>query len=514
MLTRIIILLVATLVQLSAATYYVDFVGGSDSNDGLSTSTAWKRCPGDTSATGTPAAASLSPGDTIRFKGGVAYVGQIRTDGDGTFGNPIIYEGGDISGWGTGYGIIDGTGISAASWTSTHRGLLNLPSFSVMRNLLVTNAAPNNAAYAQVSLAGSFITVSNCATGGGSGGANGGNGFQIYRGSGASGTNYTFVNCSSISNAWHGFFAVGTLTNVFYTNCYAQWNGVQTGTYADGWFIGDNSFGYPNNVILSECVADNHPQKGGMIFEPVINAMMDRCTVTGTNAFGVAVINTQYSTAICSNITLQNCVIDVDTAVSGAPLQIKASNNSFTNGIKDVKLLNNTFRIRKGGDNTAVVWAQTQTTTFIEGVYATNNIICTGSNSITLVNLNARTTNCFFDYNLYWTNRPARVNVEFVTNGTNTTPVNWWPQQEANSALRRLTNNVGVDASFMPVAGGAAVDNGLSLSGLFNNDRVGTLRPQGAGWDIGVYELVIGVGTVSSRINSGFSTGGKAFRTR
>lgn len=375
-----------------------------------------------------------------------------------------------------------------------------------MRNLLVTNAAPNNAAYAQVSLAGSFISVSNCATGGGSGGASGGNGFQIYRGSGASGTNYTFVNCSSVSNAWHGFFAVGTLTNVFYTNCYASWNGVQTGTYADGWFIGDNSFGFPNNVILSECVADNHPQKGGMIFEPGLNVIMERCTVTGTNAFGVAVINTQYSTFNASNITIRNCIIDVDAAVSGAPLQIKASNNSFTNGIKAVYLFNNTIRIRKGGDNTAVVWAQTQTTTFIEGIYATNNIISTGSNSITLVNLNARTTNTFFDYNLYWTNVPARVNVEFVTNGTNTTPVNWWPQQDPNAALRRLTNNVGLDASLYPLVGSPAIDTGVSLSSYFANDRSGTSRPQGEAWDIGEFEYITPGETVIRSIRTGKQT--------
>lgn len=488
--TRLLTLLIAVMaLHASAATYYIDFSAGSDASAGTSTGAAWQHHPDDANATGAAAGTTLVAGDAVVFKGGVTYEGQIRGADAGSFGNPITWLSGDMVGWGTGPAIIDGASNGSTGFSSTWRGLVNVPSFNNVLGITVTNVAGNNAAYAAMFFTGSANVVSNCAASGGSGGANGVNGFGVYKGSGQSGTNYTFINCTAISNAWHGFFIVGTITNVAFTNCYAQANGNESGTYADGWFVGDNSFGFPVDVYLSECVADFHPQKGGMIFEPVINAVMDRCTVTGTNAFGVAIINTQYSTAICSNITLQNCVIDVDTSVSGAPLQIKASNNSFVNGIKDVKLLNNTFRIRKGGDNTAVVWAQTQTTTYIEGLYATNNIICTGSNSITLVNLNARTTNMFFDYNLYWTNRPARVNVEFVTNGTNTTPVNWWPQQDPNAALRRLTNSAGLDVSFYPLEGSPVIDTGAN-SGLAT-DRSGTSRPQGAAYDIGAFEFLI-----------------------
>lgn len=56
-----------------AVTYYVDFVSGSDTNNGTSTSTPWKRVKGMKGVTGTAANAPISGGDTIIFKGGVTW---------------------------------------------------------------------------------------------------------------------------------------------------------------------------------------------------------------------------------------------------------------------------------------------------------------------------------------------------------------------------------------------------------------------------------------------------------
>jgi len=58
---------------LSAATYYVDFVGGSDSNNGTSKATPWKRTKGMAGCTGTCATTTLQAGDTVVFKGGVTW---------------------------------------------------------------------------------------------------------------------------------------------------------------------------------------------------------------------------------------------------------------------------------------------------------------------------------------------------------------------------------------------------------------------------------------------------------
>ena len=78
---------------LRAATYYIDFATGSDSNTGTSPTAAWKRAPGDAKATGVPAATALKPGDRVLFKGGTTYVGSIALKYSGASGSPITYDG-------------------------------------------------------------------------------------------------------------------------------------------------------------------------------------------------------------------------------------------------------------------------------------------------------------------------------------------------------------------------------------------------------------------------------------
>jgi len=63
------VLIVACWLLLSAvhaATYYVDYSGGSNNNAGTSIAAAWKHCPGDTNATGLAASTALSAGDTVK----------------------------------------------------------------------------------------------------------------------------------------------------------------------------------------------------------------------------------------------------------------------------------------------------------------------------------------------------------------------------------------------------------------------------------------------------------------
>ena len=78
-----------------AATVYVDYANGSNSNTGNSTTSPWKHCPGDSSASGNAASFTPSPGDTICFKGGVNYSSgkTISLKSSGTNGNHIVYNG-------------------------------------------------------------------------------------------------------------------------------------------------------------------------------------------------------------------------------------------------------------------------------------------------------------------------------------------------------------------------------------------------------------------------------------
>ncbi|MBN2583761.1 MAG: hypothetical protein JXL80_11905, partial [Planctomycetes bacterium] len=85
----------------SAATYYVDFDGGSDSNAGTSASVPFKHCPGDSAASGTAASTLLVAGDKVIFRGGVVYRGAIACTRSGAAGSPVTYDGNTAGTFGT-----------------------------------------------------------------------------------------------------------------------------------------------------------------------------------------------------------------------------------------------------------------------------------------------------------------------------------------------------------------------------------------------------------------------------
>jgi hypothetical protein len=86
-------LLFSGVTQAVAATYYVDFSSGSNSNAGTTATAPWKHCPGDANATGNPAKVALAAGDTVLFKGGTTYVGSISLSRSGSSSAPITFDG-------------------------------------------------------------------------------------------------------------------------------------------------------------------------------------------------------------------------------------------------------------------------------------------------------------------------------------------------------------------------------------------------------------------------------------
>jgi hypothetical protein len=92
-------------VSAASRTIYVDYVSGSDSNVGTSQTKPFKHAPGDRKATGNASAWKYQAGDTVIFKGGVRYRGDIRTRYlSGSEAEPITFKG---DGWG-GRAIFDG----------------------------------------------------------------------------------------------------------------------------------------------------------------------------------------------------------------------------------------------------------------------------------------------------------------------------------------------------------------------------------------------------------------------
>ena len=111
----LILALMAWSLRLFAATYYVDFDTGSDSNNGTATSTPFKYHPDDNNATGN-ANIVLAAGDIVYLKGGVNYCSRLNFQSSGTTGSRIVLDSGHMIGWGTGKAVIDGT--TNLTWTA------------------------------------------------------------------------------------------------------------------------------------------------------------------------------------------------------------------------------------------------------------------------------------------------------------------------------------------------------------------------------------------------------------
>ncbi len=92
-----------------ATTYYVDYSSGSDSNNGTSKTTPWKRAPGMPGCSGNCASANPLPGDSIVFKGGVTWPMS-------TIGGCFAITSGGAAGSRVYYGV-DNSWFSGGSWT-------------------------------------------------------------------------------------------------------------------------------------------------------------------------------------------------------------------------------------------------------------------------------------------------------------------------------------------------------------------------------------------------------------
>ena len=90
-----------------AATYYVDATGGSDSNDGLTSASAWK-------TVAKVNASSFAAGDQILFRRGQVWNEGLVPPSSGASGNPIEFDayGSGVAPTLTGY-----VNLAAASWT-------------------------------------------------------------------------------------------------------------------------------------------------------------------------------------------------------------------------------------------------------------------------------------------------------------------------------------------------------------------------------------------------------------
>jgi hypothetical protein len=201
-----------------AATYYVDYASGSDSNNGTSKTTPWQHAPGMQTCVATCGSAKINAGDSVILKGGVTWPNSSFrwVLPSGSSGNPT-------------YIGVDKTWYAGSSWA---RPILN-PGGQVIANnyneLIYINA---NTTFDNFEVTGYYWTSASFA------GNPFGNGVMIYMGQN---------NGQTVENLYiHGWTHAGTSTS---TN-----NGVIC-IFATGG--GYNSVAH-DNVIVGTDVPGDH----------------------------------------------------------------------------------------------------------------------------------------------------------------------------------------------------------------------------------------------------------------
>ena len=516
---------------LQAASYYVDFVGGSDASAGTSTGTAWQHCPGDANATGTAGAATFSAGDFVYFKGGVTNIisgggNYIALNWSGTAGSPITYDGNSSGGWGTGRAIITdqhaAVGHVAFNASATRSNL-------IFRSLIIQEmggsatlptdtgspvAANNGYGITFDSVASpKNITVRDCDF----------NELGYYWNakpmdtSSIDGVGISLVNSTGtiISNCNFSRVSCGvrlsastTQSNIVVANC----------NFTDSirWGIDINSVAanaYHDWITVKNCTIHDYfqfdsgawtgygdwPHTDGIFFRQDYNGVSYG---TNNNFYG----NSFYSTSSTGGGTAEIYVTEGPSVniynntwrYSGKGRIIYVYNTFNPSNTQQINIFNNSFIINytpavdiegPGYDNTTI--------------NVKNNIfydVMTGSGNNFCVYLN--TTNVMsgltFDYNLYktfnsgntffswnggeYTVVTLRSSRHFETNGIQSDPL--------FSALGTAASPLSADLNLR--TNSAAKDVGVSLAAYFTTDKIGTARPQGSAWDIGAYELGAG----------------------
>ena len=124
--SKIVIFLVFISFNLFSKNYYIDASGGNDSNNGNSSAFAWKSLTKVNATT-------FAAGDSILFKSGCTWIGQLYPKGSGSSGSPIV-----INKYGTGnLPYIDGN-----SMTGTGVVYLYNQQYWEICNLEIVNDAP------------------------------------------------------------------------------------------------------------------------------------------------------------------------------------------------------------------------------------------------------------------------------------------------------------------------------------------------------------------------------------
>jgi hypothetical protein len=494
-------------------TYYVDYLNGSDTNDGSSASSSFKHSPGDIYATDIPAGITLEPGDIVQFKSGVKYKGQIIVSESGTADNFIIFKG---SGWGNGKAIFDMELLRSFAFKSGQKYLefsgfefYRWPRYSPDNVIDVNSGASNwkidNCVFAfvedwnlleenptQAALYLSSSTkkfwITNC---------------EFFA------TGHQAITLSNVDSVWiqncdFGGINRGENTGYFSTAIVCRNEGdhiwIQDNTFHDGWQYGgdqdpelthspdwihiygnsSNSSQYPEDITIERNYF-------------YINHQFDIGTGTGFMSISTNV----YDVKIRNNVFVNSC-------------QFWGGSVMISNGADNILVESNTF-ISRDYINNSIGWVIPLS--LLGGaeapgnnIWIYNNIFYNDDERIASVCIRFGMSNfggeC--DYNSYYTTDQNKV---FIVNES-VESLDYWTGLgfDQNSIFETNGSNIFADFPSSPELSGQGdyklnpdyavnlIDKGIVRNG-FNDSFDGAVRPQGNGWDIGAYEYSLNSST-------------------
>lgn len=480
----------ARLPAVQAATYYVDFTAGVDTNNGTSTSTPWKRVKGMTGCTSTCSSTTLVGNDIVVFKGGTTWTAFYPwTLSGGSAGNHITYT-------------VDQAWFTGGAWTQ--------PVFDA------ENSNPGGAGV--ITSSASYITINNLKFIDGAT-ASVGNDTKYFIFSNSS--NLTLTNNSFSAECWITIYlyfgASGTKSNFTVTgNDFTHTSG--------GIWIGNDSAGsvIDNFVYNNNTFHDFSTQVGGTVPNDVHgDGALHYFSLPGSDA-------TQY----VSNMQFCNNRFYGDFRRSwGADGAMTAF--FFIEGSLDVVMCNNVFSYSPAQasmfQSMIVIEGESNTRNATWQVY-NNSFTAIGtsamSNSFDVIGLMAGSTITFKNNIMYsphycifledsnsvtaWTSNYNMYTCDNFFAPTSKTYSTWQALGfDANGVLPGNPSWTSAPGNEHISAGSAAENVGENLTGLgitiLNSDRDGVARPAGGAWDMGAYEVPGGSPSIIKRIQNIFS---------
>lgn len=493
MIWRVLLLLAGATV--SGATYFVDYGSGSDSNAGTSTGAAWQHIPGDDRATGS-AAITLSSGDVVVLRGGVAYahdstsVWRLNSSG-------VTIRSGHLHSpqWGTDRAEVDlAASVPSNDAVDGAWYLSNYQDATIEGIRFRDGPAYDDSYCAAIAWRGtggthSGLLVQDCVF------TNIVESAVYVVGSWDAGTfsdTVTVQNCEFYDIGTHGvFLRYGLRDCHVYTNTFRR-IGTRSASPAPGGdpvgvFGHDSPSWNKDLVVRGNDMADIPIKSYVILSDQTVGALIEKNILWGTNGYSGFDLNGRLTNGV-----IRNNSIDMEVENFYGPIAMDTDQG--TTAIDGLQIHNNT--IRAATPNVGLVFFgrgnSGTTTPAIRNVDIRNNVLTltTASRSVVYIEADsgggpiADLDTITLDFNAYGPNGNS---TPFHLAGTSYSLAGWralghgW---DANSKEGVPTYASGFGA--LDGADTVARDAGFNLQSYFQTDILGTTR---AGlWDVGAYD--------------------------